>query len=141
MARFVVALSLSLFAASLALAQNPPASDPQALSFVAQSIVAMTQGAAIADVTITGNATWIAGSDHETGQLTLRAKGVAESRIDLYLSGGTRSEIRNDTAGFPQGATVGLDGTLDQRRSTIAGSVLVGFFRHCLFSMQLPIPL
>src|SRR2546426_12222022 len=112
MARFVVALSLSLFAASLALAQNPPASDPQALSFVAQSIVAMTQGAAITDVTITGNATWIAGSDHETGQLTLRAKGVAESRIDLYLSGGTRSEIRNDTAGFPQGATVGLDGTL-----------------------------
>src|SRR5213594_1742334 len=112
MARFVVALSLSLFAASLALAQNPPASDPQALSFVAQSIVAMTQGAAITDVTITGNANWIAGSDNETGQLTLRAKGVAESRIDLNLSGGTRTEIRNDTAGFPQGESIRPDGSV-----------------------------
>src|SRR3989475_5059988 len=112
MARFVVALSLSLFAASLALAQNPPASDPQALSFVAQSIAAMTQGAAITDVTITGNATWIAGSDHETGQLTLRAKGYAESRIDFNLSSGTHSDIRNDNGGLPQGAVIRADGSL-----------------------------
>jgi len=112
MARFVVALSLSLFAASLALAQNPPASDPQALSFVTQSIAAMTQGAAITDVTITGNATWIAGSDRQSGQVTLMAKGTAESRVDLNLNGGTRSEIRNDTAGYPQGAVIRADGTL-----------------------------
>jgi len=112
MARFVVALSLSLLAASFALAQNLPTSDPQALSLAAQSVAAMTGGATIGDVTLTGNANWIAGSDQETGQLTLRAKGVAESRIDLNLSGGTRTEIRNDTAGFPQGESIRPDGTV-----------------------------
>jgi len=112
MARFAVGLPLCLLCVSSLFAQNPPASDPQALSFVAQSIAAMTQGAAITDVTITGNATWIAGSDHETGQLTLRAKGYAESRIDFNLSSGTHSDIRNDNGGLPQVAVIRADGSL-----------------------------
>ena len=40
-------------------AQNqPPASNPQAITYAAQSIVALTGGAAINDVTLTGSVTW-----------------------------------------------------------------------------------
>jgi hypothetical protein len=112
MARFGFALFLVFYFASLASAQNPPASDPQALNLVAQSIVAMSGGNPISDVTLTGNATWVAGSDLETGQLALKAKGVSESRIDLSLSGGTRTEVRNDTAGFPQGESIRPEGAV-----------------------------
>jgi hypothetical protein len=112
MARFAVLVSLfTLLVVSLP-AQTKPVSDPQALSLVGLSVTAMTGNAAITDVTITGNTSWIAGSDRRTGPATLMAKGTTESRVDLNLSGGTRSEIRNDTAGFPQGAAVRADGTL-----------------------------
>src|SRR6266571_6414287 len=109
MARFVVALSLSLFAASLALAQNPPASDPQARTFAAQSIAAMTGGATISDVTLAGNAVRIAGSDSdkEVGTVTLMGRGTGESRVDMDFKSSMRSDIRNDNSGdFPQGASV-----------------------------------
>ncbi len=112
MARFAVLVSLVTVLFGRLLAQTTPVSDPQALSLVAQSVAAMTGKAAITDVTITGNASWIAGSDRRSGSATLMARGTAESRVDLNLSGGTRSEIRNDTAGFPQGATIRADGTL-----------------------------
>jgi hypothetical protein len=97
---------------SSASAQNQPSSDPQALSYAAQSITALTGGATISDVTLTGNATWIAGSDNETGPATLYAKGAAESRSDLNLTAGMRTDIRNDTAGFPQGASSVSGGAL-----------------------------
>ena len=112
MARFAVLVSLVTVLFGRLLAQTTPVSDPQALSLVAQSVAAMTGKAAITDVTITGNASWIAGSDRRSGSATLMARGTAESRVDLNLSGGTRSEIRNDAAGFPQGATIRADGTL-----------------------------
>lgn len=102
------ACSLWLFVAlsSAVLAQNQPTSDPQALSLAAQSIAALTGVNSVSDVTLTGNATWIAGSDNETGAATLYVKGTSESRVDLNLTGGLRLDIRNDTAGYPQGASV-----------------------------------
>lgn len=100
------ALLGSLAVPSLSPAQSQPASDPQALTLAAQAITALTGGTSISDVTLTGNATWIAGSDNETGPATLMAKGSTESRVDLNLTGGLRSDIRNDTAGYPQGASV-----------------------------------
>lgn len=112
----VIAVTIAIFVVTFTCSATAeaqiPVSDAQATSLVAQSIAAMTGNAAIADVTITGNASWIAGSDRLTGPATLMAKGTAESRVDLNLSGGKRSEIRNDTAGYPQGATVRADGTL-----------------------------
>ncbi len=112
MARFALLVSLvTLFVTPLA-SQTQPVSDPQALAFVAQSITAMTGGTTIADVAIAANTTWIAGSDRRTGSALLLAKGIAESRVDLNLSGGKHSEIRNDTAGFPQGASIGADRTV-----------------------------
>jgi hypothetical protein len=97
----VVVLALSVSS----LSQNAPASDPQALAFAAQSMTAMLGGSSVSDIALTGNATWIAGSDTETGQATLVARGIHESRVDLNLSGGSRTVVRNDTGAFPSGAS------------------------------------
>ncbi len=104
--RLVASLSLFLFVLSFVSAQNPPASAPQALALAAQSIGALTSGTAISDVTLTGNVTSIAGSDMEAGTGAFLAKGTGESRVDLALSGGNRSDIRNSSSGFPQGAWI-----------------------------------
>jgi hypothetical protein len=110
----LVAVICLTFLTPFALAQNPPSSDPQALSFANQSIAVLTEGSVISDVTLSGNATWIAGSDNQSGTATLYAKGAGESRIDLNLSGGLQSEIRNDlAAGYPQGESV-VTGTATQ---------------------------
>jgi hypothetical protein len=106
MARFGFGVPLILLFVSVVSAQNPQ-SDPQALSLAGQAVIALTNGIAVSDVTLTGNVTWIAGSDDEMGTATMQAKGTGESRVDLSLSGGTRTEIRNDIASnFPQGASI-----------------------------------
>jgi hypothetical protein len=47
------------------------------------------------DVLLTGVASRIAGSTHQTRAAILRAKGTQESRIDLGLSSGGRAQIGN----------------------------------------------
>jgi hypothetical protein len=91
------------------LGQNAPGpvSNPQALNLASQALRAIAGGTALADITIQANATYIAGSDEETGSATLIARGNAQSLITLNLSGGQRQEIRNGV----QGAWVGPDGT------------------------------
>src|ERR1700674_5064057 len=79
-------------------AQNQPVSDPQALAYAAQSIAAITGGNTISDVTLTGTVTWIGGGT-DTGTATLRALGSGESRMDLALTGGTWTEIRDAQTG------------------------------------------
>ncbi len=103
MARFLGCLFVVVSMVSIASALNPPASDPQALTYANQSLVALTNGTSISDVTLTGNVTWTAGSESDTGSATLRASGSAESRVDLVLAGGTRTEIRDASTGNAQG--------------------------------------
>jgi hypothetical protein len=86
------------------------ASDPQALSLAAQSIAAMTGGVALSDATLAGSVTRVAGPDTDVGRATLMAKGSGESRIDLTLRQGNRSEIRNNSSGVPEGEWIGPDG-------------------------------
>ena len=92
---------LCLLVPTAAFAQGQPASDPQAVTYAAQSIAAMTGSTTISDVTLTGTVTWNAGAD--TGTATLRALGVGESRMDLALTSGTRTEIRDAQIGVPLG--------------------------------------
>jgi hypothetical protein len=91
---------------------QPPLSDPKAVALATQAIVALTNGVAVSDATLNGNARWIAGSDKEAGTATLQARGTVESRIDLKLSSGTRAQIRNDSVGFPQGELIAADGAV-----------------------------
>ncbi|HEX6802154.1 MAG TPA: hypothetical protein VF133_00610 [Terriglobales bacterium] len=95
-------LSIGLWAQTVS--QPLPASDPQAITLAQQSFAALLGGATITDVTLNGNVTSIFGADNETGTGTFEAKGTGESRIDLNLSGGTRSDVRNVTSAGPVGA-------------------------------------
>jgi hypothetical protein len=112
MARRWLGASLFLLLVSVSSAQNPPQSDPRAVALATQAMALLTGGVAVSDVTLTANVTWIAGSDNETGTATMLAKGTGESRVDLNLIRGTRTEIRNDSAStFPRGASIQDGGT------------------------------
>lgn len=110
-------LASALFAllfSPVAVAQGSPAtatatSDPQAITLAKRALLALTGTTQIADVTLTGTATRIAGSDVGSGPVTLKALGAGESRLDLNLSNGTRSEVRN-LANGSGGSWVGPDG-------------------------------
>ena len=80
--------------------------DPQALTLIASSLKALTGGTTVTDVVLQTTANYVAGSDEETGTATLTASGNQQSLVQLYLTGGTREEIRNG----PAGAWIGPDG-------------------------------
>jgi hypothetical protein len=103
MVRFLVVGPL-LFAVSVfTFAQTPTISKLSAVALASKSLAALSGGATVSDVTLTGNATWIAGSDRETGPATFYAKGNGTSRVDLNLSGGDRNELRVNVGGVPHG--------------------------------------
>lgn len=99
---FTVVSTLTLFVvrATNAVGQNAPASDPQALAYAAQSMAAVTGSTNISDVTLTGSVTW---NGTDSGTATLEALGTGESRMDLALSSGTRTEIRDAQTGVQLG--------------------------------------
>jgi hypothetical protein len=92
----------------LAVKKNQPNSDSRALVLAAQSIAALTGGSAISDVTLTGSVVWN-GSD--AGTATLKALGIFESRMDLTLSSGMRTEIRDAQTGTAIGEWANPDST------------------------------
>jgi hypothetical protein len=96
----VALVVMSVLSPSASAQNQPPASDPQAVAYAAQSVAAMVGSVSISDVTLTGSVTWN-GSD--TGTATLRALGSAESRMDLALTSGTRTEIRDAQTGAQLG--------------------------------------
>src|SRR5260370_22670641 len=78
-------------------------SDSQALSLAAQSVQALTHGATVSDVTLTGTATQTAGSWSSTGQATFKALGTAKRRPGFAASG--QGEVPTlGTSGSPPGA-------------------------------------
>lgn len=105
----LVSVCLVVFALpTFALAQNQ--SDPQALAFAAQSITAMVGNSTITDVTLTGNVTWTGSGTPESGTATLLALGTSESRMNLALPTGTRTEIRDSSTGLAQGEWIAESG-------------------------------
>lgn len=108
-----LALVFCLFSSAVCtVAQNSPSSDPLAISLAQQSVAALSGGAAIGDVTMNANVISIIGSDKETGTGIFAAKGMNESRVDLQLSRGTRSDVRNMTNTVPGGAWKKDGGTI-----------------------------
>lgn len=109
-----VSLLLVSLLATPAVAQQPTTpvattSDPQAVAVATKALAALTGGKPITDVTLTGTATRTAGSDVETGTVTLQALGYANSRMDFAGSNGNRTEIRNSSSGVPQGSWIDPD--------------------------------
>jgi hypothetical protein len=98
-----LAAAFSIFAFLSAAAQSPVASNPQALQILQQSLAALSPNIAVRDVTLSGSAHYIVGSDDETGTAVLKATALGDSRIDLNLNSGPRSEVYNLSASTPTG--------------------------------------
>jgi hypothetical protein len=110
------ALGLSLLlVASFAIpssAQQSAAPAPQATAILATAASALVGRQTVQDITLTGTARRIAGSDDESGTVVLKAMADGHSRMDLNLPSGIRSEIHSlDSTGSPVGAWSGPDGT------------------------------
>lgn len=100
-----LALSLSL---SLS-AQQTATSSTQALLFLQRSAAALSGGQTLTDVTLSGPARRIAGSDDESGTAILKGLSSGAGRSDLSLSSGPRSEVENLTEAMPAGSWSGPD--------------------------------
>jgi hypothetical protein len=89
-----------------------PQRDSQAVAALGQAIAALGGAGtgAVNDVTLTGTARRIAGSDDETGTAVLKALRTGEARIDLTFSSGQRSEVRGNSVNGPVGSWTGPDG-------------------------------
>jgi hypothetical protein len=106
--RLVFLLVLLTFAKT-ALAQQATASAPQATALLQQALSALTGGQPLNDVTLSGTARRIAGSDDESGTAVLKGLAAGASRVDLSLSSGQHSEIRNLSTALPAGSWSGPD--------------------------------
>jgi len=80
------------------------------LLFLQQSLSALSGGHPLTDVTLSGTARRIAGSDDESGTAVFKALAAGASRTDLTLPGGNRSEVLNTSSTQPVGAWSGPDG-------------------------------
>jgi hypothetical protein len=105
---FVAIFSLSTLFSSAA--QAPVSATPQALQLLLNALAALSPNVTTRDVTLSGSAHYIAGSDDETGTATLKAIATGVSRVDLSLSSGPRSEVRNLSVDPPTGSWSGPDG-------------------------------
>ena len=108
--QLAASLSCILLVSPSLIAQQSTASQQGAI-LLQRAHAAMTRGAAVSDVTLTGTARRIAGSDDETGTATLKALATGESRIDLSFPSGPRAEVRADSANGPAGKWTAPDGS------------------------------
>jgi len=106
---FFICIFVSALTSFASTNKQPSVSDPQALNYAAQSIAAMGS-LVVNNVTLTGSVTWMAGSDTENGTATFLASSTGESRMDLALSSGTRTEIRDASTGSPRGKWIAPNG-------------------------------
>jgi hypothetical protein len=90
--------------------QSTQASAPNATALLQSSLLALSGGTSITDVTLSGSARYIAGSDDESGTAVLKALAAGASRMDLTLPGGNRSEVLNTSSNEPVGAWSGPEG-------------------------------
>ncbi len=107
---FVVAFLL-VSAVSNAQTSTPAPRDAGATSLLQKSLTALVGTTTVSDITLNANANWIAGSDNETGTATLKGTAIGQGRMDLSLSGGTRSEVIDASQAAPVGNWCGTDGT------------------------------
>src|SRR5580700_10807623 len=101
--RFVLLLVLIAFAKA--------ATAPQATALLQQALATLSGGHPLTDVTLSGSAQCIAGSDDESGTVVLKALATGESRLDLTLPSGPRSEVRANSSSGPVGSWSGPDAT------------------------------
>jgi hypothetical protein len=110
-ARFILSISISFLLSFCLSAQQTSTSSPQALTFLQRSHSGLAGGQVLTDVTLTGTARRIAGSDDETGTVVLTATATGSSKIALSFASGNRNEVRTNSSSGPAGSWSGPDGT------------------------------
>jgi len=119
-AKSIVAVLAALFLVSpYCFAQQPasaqtaaPSRDPQATALLQKSLNNLVGQISIADVTLNGTAIRTSGSDSQSGSATLKATSIGQSRVDLVLSAGNRSEVRDVSVAPPTGTWSGPDSSV-----------------------------
>ena len=89
----------------VAVAVEAQQTTPIVTSTLQSSLLALSGSMTVQDITLSGTAT--AGS--ESGTVELKATAVGQSRIDLNLSAGARSELRSTSDSGPAGVWYGAD--------------------------------
>jgi hypothetical protein len=110
---FAIILTLLLSTPGLSFAQQAMTTTtaPSAATLLAEAAAALSGSVTVSDVTLTGTVQSTAGSDTETGTVSMKAMAPGESRLDLTLSASSHSEIRTfDDNGNLVGAWSGSDG-------------------------------
>jgi len=107
--RLFLSVSISFLLSISLAAQQTATSSPQALELLQRSLSALAGGQAISDVTLSGTAHRLAGSDDDTGTAVFKALASGAGRADLSLSSGQQSEVCDLSAATPAGAWSGPD--------------------------------
>jgi hypothetical protein len=102
---------LVLLASIPTLAQQTAATNAQGTLLLQRSRGAIAGSTSVADVTLTGTARRIAGSDDETGTVVLKALSTGEARADFSFPSSPRSEVYANSDKGPVGSWSGPDGT------------------------------
>jgi hypothetical protein len=89
-----------------------PASSSSTLAatLLTQSAAALVHNVALSDVTLSGTARRIVGSDDESGTVTVKALATGAMHLDFILPSGALSEVRATSNGLPAGDWSGPDG-------------------------------
>jgi hypothetical protein len=77
--------------------------DAQAVTLIQSSLTALTGSAAVNDATLQSTASYVAGSDQESGSALMVGRLTQESIVQLNLSRGIRQQMRNGAAGVWSG--------------------------------------
>jgi hypothetical protein len=91
-------------------ARQTVATSAQGAVLLQQAFGVLAGSVSLADVTLTGTARRIAGSDDETGTAVLKALATGEARMDFSFPSGQRSEACANSANGPAGTWTGPDG-------------------------------
>jgi len=109
-ARLLLSFGLCVLLVIPSPAQQTASSSIQASQMLQHSLAALQGNTSLTDVTLSGTARRIAGSDDESGTGIFKALAAGAARIDLTLSSGQRSEVENLSLAAPAGSWSGPDG-------------------------------
>jgi hypothetical protein len=102
-------LSISILNTQSGYSQQLSPSAPNPSVLLQRSLAALVGSQTITDITLSGTARRIAGSDDDTGTATFTALAAGAGRTDLSLSSGQRGEVSNLSSTTPAGAWSGPD--------------------------------
>jgi hypothetical protein len=113
--RVAISLLLCVFLVELPLSSQQSISQSTSAPILLQQSLAVLAGNnSISDATLTGSARRIAGSDDESGTVTLKVLSSGAVRLDFTFPSGPRSEFKSSISNSPVGSWSGPDGVSHQ---------------------------